>query len=469
MPPDAEGTMPLMRRFVEAVGVRIAVMAAGLGISVLLARTLGAEEFGHYVFAFSVATILSIPVQAGLPLLLTKSLPKYQVVEDLARLRGLLLFALMFTLVFSGLAFVAYWAVDFWLSRQFGGYAGRETVHLAILLLPFIALSTSLGAAVRSLGRLLVGQMIETGLRQFTLLAMLGAVALGAVGAQLSAEMAMQFHIAAAVVTTAVGGTVLGLACGVGRGPAGMSMEWRKWALTLVPLSLIACLQIILNKTDVVMLRGLIGAEEVAIYFVANQLGNLVFLANQAVRMVKGPMLARAVQKQDLGALQHVYSRGALFVFLFALPGAVFLLLFGAPILGVVFGPEYRSAYPVVAVFAIGYVVQALFGNTELLLKVTDNEWVVMRAMMLAIIANLGLNALMIPWLGALGAALASFTVTLCVKWYLSREIRRRVGISAFAFDVKWIYSGTTGVSALKKRSQSGSLKVGRTGRGKLF
>ncbi len=425
--------MPLMRHFVEAVGLRIVVMAAGLGISVLLARVLGAEEFGHYVFAFSVVTILSTPVQAGLPLLLTKNLPKYQVVGDLARLRGLLVFALLFTLVFTVLALVAFWGVDYWLSRQVGGYAGREAVHLAILLLPFIALSTSLGAATRSLGRLLVGQVIETGLRQFTLLAMLGAVALGAAGARLSAEMAMQFHIAAAIVATAVGGVVLVLGCGVVRGTAGMSIEWRKWALTLVPLSLIAGLQIILSKTDVVMLRGLIGAEEVAIYFIANQLGNLVLLANQAVRMVNGPMLARAVQKQDLGALQHAYSRGALFVFLFALPSAVFLLLFGAPILEVVFGPEYRSAYPVVAVFAIGYVIQALFGNTELLLKVTDNERVVMRTMMLAIIANMGLNALLIPWLGAIGAALTTITVTLCLKGYLSREIRCRVGISAFA------------------------------------
>ena len=425
--------MLLIRRFSKAVGVRIAVMAAGLGISVLLARTLGAEEYGHYVFAFSVATILSIPVQAGLPVLLTKSLPKYEVAKDFARLRGLLLFALVFTCVFSALAFAVYWAVDLWLMHQFGAYAGRQTVHLAILLLPFIALSTSLGAAVRSLGRLLVGQVIETGLRQFTLLALLGAVALGATAAHLSAEMAMQLHIAAAVVTTAVGGVLLVLSCGVGNGPAGRSMEWRKWALTLVPLSLIGGLQIILGKTDVVMLRGFIGAEEVAIYFIANQLGNLVFLADQAVQMVKGPMMARAVQKQDFRALQYIYSRGALFVFLLALPAAVFLLLFAAPILGAVFGPEYRSAYPVVAVFAIGYVVQALFGNTDLLLKVTDNEWVVMRAMMLGIIANIALNALLISWLGALGAALASFTVTLCLKGYLSREIRRRVGILAFA------------------------------------
>lgn len=425
--------MSLLRRFVEALGLRIAVMAAGLGISVLLARILGAEEFGHYVFALSVATILAVPVQAGLPILLTKSLPKYQVAADSARLKGLLLFTVLFTLSFSGLASVAYWAADLWLSRQLGGYAGRETVNLAVLLIPFIALSTSLGAAVRSLKRLLVGQVIETGLRQFILLAMLAAAALGAVGAQLSAQMAMGLHIAAAIVTTVIGGAVIFFKLGVGRGPTAVSIAWRQWALALVPLSLIAGQQIIFSKTDVVMLRGLAGAEDLATYFIANQLSNLVFLANQAVRLVSGPTLARAVQTKDLRTLQHVYSRGALFVFLFAVPAAAFLLLFGSATLEVVFGAEYRAAYPAVAVFAIGYVIQALFGNTETLLKVTDNEWVVMRAMILAIIVNLGLNALLIPWLGALGAALASVSVTLCLKGYTSREIRRRVGISAFA------------------------------------
>ncbi len=425
--------MSLMRRFTQAVGLRIVVMATGMGISVVLARALGAETLGHYVFALSVVTIAAVPVQAGLPMLLTKSLPKYQVAEEPARIRGLLVFALVFVLAFAGLALAIYWAADTWLTRQFGPYAGRPVMHLAILLLPFIALSTVFGAAIRSLGRLLVGQVIETALRQGVLLGLLCAVALGAVGAQLSAELAMRLHIAAALFTTAVGAAILMLGCGVTGWRDGRAMDWRVWTTTLLPLSMIAGLQVILGKSDVIMLRGLAGAEAVALYFIANQLGNLVFLANQAVQMVNGPMLARSVQQADLAAVQHVYARGALFVFLCALPLAAMLLIFGRPIINLIFGPDFHAAYPVVVVFAIGYVCQAFLGNTDMLLKVTDNEWVVLRAIALGIAANLALNALLIPWLGTVGAALASVAVTLGVKLYLLREIKTRLGITPLA------------------------------------
>lgn len=108
-------------------------------------------------------------------------------------------------------------------------------------------------------------------------------------------------------------------------------------------------------------------------------------------------------------------------------------MIFGRPIISLVFGPDFHAAYPVVVVFAIGYVCQAFLGQTDMLLKVTDNEWVVLRAIALGIVANLALNALLIPWLGTVGAALASVVVTLGVKIYLCREIRRRLGVSAFA------------------------------------
>lgn len=426
--------MRLLRQFIQGVALRISFMAAGLGISVLLARSLGADSFGHYVFALSVATIIAIPVQAGLPMLLTKHLPKYQVTKDDGRIKGLLAFTFLFIASFSGLVLIVYWGFDSWLTGYFGRYAGREVVHIAMLLVPFIALATSLGAAIRSLGRLFLGQVIETGMRQVLLLAMLSAAALGAAGAQFNAEDAMWLNVAAALTTTLVAAPIVWLACGVTRGLADSRIEWRAWTVTLLPLSLISGLQIILSKSDVIMLRGMVGGEEVALYFIANQLGNLVFLSNIVMRLVTGPMLARAIQKNDVETVQYVYARGALFVFLSTIPLAIVLIGFGPSIVDAVFGLEYRDAFPAVVAFAVGYMAQALFGNTELLLKITDNEWVVLRAMGGAIFANLSLNALLIPMLGALGAAIASMAVTVAVKFYLARQIQSRVGISAFAF-----------------------------------
>lgn len=418
----------------NAIWVRLLVMGSGIGISILLARILGAEGFGQYVFAFSVVTLLAIPVQAGLPVLLTQKLPKYEVTKDIARVRGILAYTILSTAAFSAVVFLCYWALDFWRVQQFGAYEGREVVHIAVLLVPFIALSTSLGAAVRNLGRLLTGQIIETGLRQMFLLCILVAAALGFFALGLSPISAMVMHIVASILTVLIGLTVLLFACDLGFKFAELRIDWKAWSVALLPLSLIASLQIILGKTDVIMLRGIVGAEQVAIYFVANQFGNLVFLSSQAVTMVTGPMLSRAVQKGEMGSVQTLFVRSALFVFAMALPVAVLLLVAGESILDFVYGTDFVEAYSAVMAFAIGYVVQALFGYPALLLKLTEHEWLVLRTMVVAIFANVGLNALLIPWGGALGAAIASMTVTLAIHLFLCVQIRRKIGVSTFAY-----------------------------------
>lgn len=428
--------MRLLRRFVEAVGLRIAVIFIGMAVSILLARVLGPTEFGYYIFAFSVVTILSVPVQAGMPMLLTKHLPKYQVAGKRPEITGILIFAVGFIIGFCGLTYAVFWAFNTWLTSQYGTYGGQETVRLAMLLLPFIALSTTLGAAIRSLDRLFLGQVVETAMRQTFLLAMLAAIAFGGVTATLNAQVAMGLHIVAAFVTTLVTAGIVLFACGLTTGFRDARYHWKPWLIALLPLSLTAGMQVILGKSDVIMLRAIAGAEEVSTYFIANQFGNLVFLSNQAVGLVVGPMLARAAQEREMDKLQLVYARGALFVFATTLPMTVLLIFFGDPLIEILFGSEYDNVYPAMLAFSIGYVFQALFGNTEMLLKVTDHEWVVLRTTGIALIGNLALNALLIPIYGALGAAVASMAVTIAVKFTLALRIRKLVGISAFALPV---------------------------------
>ena len=121
----------------------------------------------------------------------------------------------------------------------------------------------------------------------------------------------MQFHVVAAVITTAVVVQVLVLGCSIFQTG---KVRWNGAGnIDATALSLIAGLQIILGKSDVVMLRGLVGAEDVAIYFIANQLGASGF-SELGVRLVKGPMMARAAQMEDWGH-RSTFIRGALFVF----------------------------------------------------------------------------------------------------------------------------------------------------------
>ena len=58
-------------------GQKIFSLIAAMLISILLARTLGPEEYGLYVFVSAFIPLAALPITGGLPQLLTREVAKY--------------------------------------------------------------------------------------------------------------------------------------------------------------------------------------------------------------------------------------------------------------------------------------------------------------------------------------------------------------------------------------------------------
>ncbi|WP_181918932.1 lipopolysaccharide biosynthesis protein [Wenzhouxiangella sediminis] len=433
----------LARKFIQALGLRICVLLVGFATSVLLARILGPTEFGYYLFAFSLMTLIAIPVQAGMPMLITKKLPQYDHGEQHPLIKGLLIQCAFLIVIFSAIAIAGINTFNLWWFRTSGGYEGMEVVVWGSLLIPLIAFATLSGAAIRSLQRHFVGQAVETALRQALLLALIGSLSIIFNSAfSLDATQAMILHILAGLATALIGWLALAHTFTFDWHKVSVHFKTRQWLKNLAPLAVIAGMTVILGKTDIIMLRILAGADEVAHYYVAAQFGMLVFISAQGVRLVNGPLLAREAKTGNRPYMQRIYSQGALFVFLTTIPTAMILILFGRPIIELIFGAPFIAAYAAVIVFSVGYMLQALFGTTEIILKIMDHEATIVRAFAVAIVANILINAILIPPLGIFGAALASMTVTIASKLYLSLQIYRKIGIRAFAIIPRASLSG---------------------------
>ena len=74
--------------------VRAVNIGAGVALSALLARGLGTEGYGQYLFALALAQILAMPVLAGLPTLVIRETALARGRGDGAALRGLRRWAL---------------------------------------------------------------------------------------------------------------------------------------------------------------------------------------------------------------------------------------------------------------------------------------------------------------------------------------------------------------------------------------
>lgn len=424
-------------RFATAVALRGSAICCSFLITILLARALNTAEYGSYIFALSVLTILAIPIQSGLPELIVREASAADGAGDHGRVKGILIRAFQFSLVLPILMMTIWLLIVFAFPQAFDAFPETSLISLAIFALPALALLAVIGAALRAFQVYFAGQVLGLLLSRLLNLVLLVAVVSLPFFGTLTATSAISVYILAAAGTLIVATYVLYKQKGRNWFALKARFETRKWAKGILPLSLIAGLQIIVSKTDIVMLRGLLGPSDVAIYHVASQFGNLVLIAKSGVLMVAGPRMARLYADANMPRMQVELSQAARFVFLSGLPIAVVLILFGRPLLNFAFGPEFSDAYTTMVIIAVGYLALSLFGTIDTLLKMTNRENVVLKSIAIAIVLNIALNAILIPSYGTAGAAVASAVSMLAWRCVVVWQAYRSLGLVSFAISPK--------------------------------
>ena len=420
----------LQVRLARALGLRAALMAISFSSAVLLARLLGPEHYGAYVFAMAVMAFLALPGQAGLPSLMVRKLAVLGVENEWGRVLGLVSRVRWLILGYSVLAgcalcLLALVAFDTGIDDT----RGRAILWSAVLL-PGLVLVTVTGASLRGLDHLVLGQVVETLLRPAGVLVLVVLALVNA--AELDAARAMALHALAtwiaAIAALALQRHVLAPARRAPPRPCGNLEVLRD----LAPFTFVAAAQLVIAQTDVVMIGAMRPPEEAGYYQVALQWANLVLFAQQAVLMVAGPTIARAYRRGDLAEVQTTLTASARLVFAVALPVAALLLLFGPQIIEATFGPGYAPAFAALWVLVIGRLVHASFGAIVPLAKMAGRERLLLGLLAVGALINLVLNLLLIPSHGIFGAALAGIIADFSWKSVLVVSIWRKLGLVSF-------------------------------------
>jgi len=416
-------------------GLSILVKVLGVGLSFLvtvaLVRVLGAEAFGTYAFAFAIISLLAVPVQAGLPPLIVRETARAQAAEDWHRMRGLWSWSGRVVLGMSALitgvtALVVLWPLDGMLSE-----ARQAAILAGLVLIPVMAANQARGAALRGLKLTILGQLPDQILRPALLVACVLVVPV-----TLSAAGAVLLHATAAGIAFAVGMTALFLRQPAEvRGVRPNRGEGRIWLRALLPFSMIAGLDLVLQNMNIVMLGLFMTDQTVAVYRVAMTVASLVSLGLTAVAMVLQPFVAEASARGDIARIEILASGAAVAISAVTLPVALFLVIFGRPVLAGVMGPEFVESYLPMLILIAGHISNAVFGAVVMVLNMTGHERRTLWGMAATVVVNLGLNLVLIPPYGAEGAAIAtavSLTLRNVVIWYL---LHRTLGIDCLPFS----------------------------------
>ena len=396
----------LLRAMRGAMLLKMAALVIAMLSSIVMARALGPEQLGTYAFVFSVVTLLGLPAKVGLPSLLVRETSKSQAQGNWSAMRGLWRWATRVILVSSLVIATLAGLILYWWRGNFDTET-MTTMAWGLLLVPLVALGNARGAVLRGLRLIVRGLMPEYLIRPLLLLLLI--VALWLFAGSVSASQAMGLHVLASLTAFSIGAAIL----------------WRNrprqliaatpdltstsdWWRAAIPLALLGGIQIVNGQTGILILGMFHPKAEVGLLKVAVSGASLAGFGLQMVNLVLGPYISRLYAQRDMVRLQRLAGVGSALSGAFTLPFFLAFVLMGGWVVDLLFGAEYAEAVVPLAILGFGQMASGLFGSVGLMLTMTGHERTMARLLAVSTLSNILLCLLLAPWLGVIGAALAS-------------------------------------------------------------
>jgi O-antigen/teichoic acid export membrane protein len=392
------------------VAGRFISLTVNFVVQVLIVRYLTQADYGGFAYALAFVQVAQTVITFGLDRSITRFIPIYEERGDYGRLFGTLL------MVGGTLAALSLGVVVLVIGLQ-GWLAGSviddpEAITLVVLLIflaPIQALDellTGLFAVIADaraifLRRNVIGPLLR-----------LAVVLLLVLTEQRVEFLAIGYVVSgAAILVTYAGLLVRQLR------QRGLMARFRRSELIMpvgevlgftIPLLTSDLVSVIMTTTGVLLLGFFHDTVEVGAFRAVLPAAML----NQAILTTFGllytPAAARLFARQDQDGIDHLYWRTAAWLAVFSFP--VFLLTssLAEPITVLLFGEPYRASAPYLAILSIGMYFNAALGLNGLTLKVMGRLRFIVILNLVAAAVNVVLNVLLIPPLGALGAAIAT-------------------------------------------------------------
>ncbi|XEC96239.1 flippase [Paenibacillus tarimensis] len=365
-------------------------MVLSFFIFALIARYLGPEEFGIFNYAIAFVFILSSLIDLGLSGLVVKELVEKK--DETEKIIGT---TLTLKWIASVIGFITLAVLLLFMeSREI--MLVTLLVGISILLKPLEVIDIYNQANVIS---------------KYTVIARNSSLAVVSIVQLCFILMNYSLHYFAAAQTLEILLSVVFLLIFYKK--RNQTLKWRfdiKLGLNLLkrswPLIFSGIAAVLYLKVDQLMIRNMVGASELGIYSVAARVSEVWYFIPTAVAASFFPQLVKMKEDkvQYNNKLQAIYNN----LFLSAFILAVGITLTSPFIIRVLFGHEYAGASIILTIHIWASVFVFM---RSLLSKWLINEELLIFSLVshgLGVVANIGLNLILIPSYGGIGAAIAT-------------------------------------------------------------
>jgi O-antigen/teichoic acid export membrane protein len=408
----------IMRQSGHVFVIRIAAMTLLFAQTLLLARNLGATEYGSYAWALAWLTIARLVVGLGFDKSVVREIALDSRAGDLARMRGLLRRCtqalVLVTVITVPVVLALGWLVADDTTGQF------DALVRGAAWLPVIGATILCGAALQGLSRVTEGRIPED--LVFPGLFFIALVVVFATDTSVDASVAMLLRVSAAFVAAIVAVILLARALPRELRSARPVYDTRRWFAGILPLVLIGSANVMIQETGTITVGAFEGSAEAGGYAVAVRIAFLLTLTEFAANAALAPVIAQLHAGGEHSRMQQGLTRGATAVFVLSAIGATVMLAVPEVLLGI-FGPEYEGSAAVLRLLAIGWLLNLAGGFCGLVLVMTHQERQAAKGIVGAAILNIPMTLVLVSELGAPGGAIATGVTMLLWNVVLVRRV----------------------------------------------
>ncbi|MEM9027406.1 MAG: polysaccharide biosynthesis C-terminal domain-containing protein [Pseudomonadota bacterium] len=419
------------RAVISVFCIRVASAALVYLSQIAMARWMGSFDYGIYVFVWAWVLILGGLAPGGLALSVIRLFPQHLEHGETNMVRGILLYGRLFVLGLStSLAIIAVGTL--YLLSDFIPEHYLLPLVLSLACVPLLALSDMHDGIGRARSWIWESLLPSYVLRPITLLAVLaGTVWLGLPVSATTAVVAtiVALGLSLLIQFSLIEWRIRGL---VPAGPTQANVGL--WTRTSLPLFMISGCDLLMQYADVLVISAYLQPNEVGVYFAAAKTMALILFVHYAVGSATANQFATLSARGDNIGLERAARDAVALMFWPSLLFAVLLLLLGQPLLRL-FGPSFTDGYPIMLILVFGYLFRAATGPADFLLNMAGEQLRSAYVFGSAALLNVGLNILLVPHFGTIGAAtgmaLSLVFVAILQVWLVYRRLGIRMWIGA--------------------------------------
>ncbi len=397
-------------------------------LAVFLARVLGADEYGLYNLALTVAT-----VAASFPTLgLDAALVRYTAVFAGRKDSGSLLGTLQLAIGVPALLSIAFAAGVIVLAEPIavGIMHQQRLVPLLIivsLLIPATVLNRQLAATLQGFKRIeydVAAEQFGQPLVRFALLAVFAVIGMTAAYAVLASMLSA---LVASVLLVVIVNRLFPLR-GTKITPKRAPGQLMRFSLPVFFSNVITTFG---SNLQTLFLGAMSTIGAVGVFAVANQVNLVGSIFQSAVVASSMPLFAESQDKGDRRGLEHLYQTTSKWSVSLNLPFFLMVIAFPQALLAI-FGREFEAGQIALIILAWANLVNAATGTSGAVLDMTGHTKVKLLNSSVAVGLGFGLSFLLIPPLGLVGAAIAAFASQSAVNVMRLAEVALLVKASPY-------------------------------------